>query len=98
MPYTIAYSPEATDHLKGLTARARAVVVDAIDRQLIHQPTIETRNRKPMRSHDLAPWELRMGQWRVYYDVGEAEQIVFIRAVGMKRGNRIFIAGKELKL
>ncbi len=98
MPYKIVYSPEATDHVEGLTARERSIVVSGIDKQLLHQPTVETRNRKLMRSNDLSVWELRLGALRVYYDVLETEQTVLIRAVGVKRGNRIFIAGKEMTL
>jgi len=55
------------------------LVFDTVDRQLAYQPTTETRNRKPMRPNLLAPWELRIGNVRVYYDVAETpEPIVFI--------------------
>ena len=73
-------------------------MVGGIDKQLLHQPTVETRNRKLMRSNELSVWELRLGMLRVYYDVVENEQIVLIRAVGVKRGNRVFIAGKEMTI
>lgn len=43
----------------------------------------------------LAPWELRLGDLRVYYDVEEAERVVQILAVGVKEGNRVRI-GSEL--
>ncbi len=49
---------------KRLTARQKAIVLDSVDKQLIHQPTIETKNRRPMRPNPLAPWELRMGNLR----------------------------------
>lgn len=96
MPYRIEYSPEAEDHLRTLTARQQAIVLDTVDEQLAHQPTVETRNRKPMRPNPLAPWELRIGNLRVYYDVEEApESVVYIRAVGVKERNRVRI-GKEV--
>ena len=70
-----------------------------MDDQLTHQPTVETRNRKPMRPNPLAPWELRIGELRVYYDVAaEPEQVVYIRAVGVKERNRIRIAGEVFEL
>jgi hypothetical protein len=82
-----------------LTARQRTLVFDTVDRQLAHQPLIETRNRKPMRPNPLAPWELRIGNLRVYYDVVEApESIVYIRAVGIKYRNRVMIGGEEIEL
>ena len=57
------------------TARQRAIVLDAVDEQLTHQPTVETRNRKPMRPNPLAPWELRIGVLRVYYDVEDIPEL-----------------------
>ncbi len=96
MPYRIEYSPDAEDHLRNLTTRQQALVLDMVDRQLIRQPNVETRNRKPMRPNPLAPWELRIGTLRVYYDVEEdPEPVVYIRAVGVKERNRVRI-GKEV--
>lgn len=96
MPYRIEYSPDVEDHLRALTARQQAIVLDAVGTQLLHQPTIETRNRKPMRPNPVAPWELRIGSLRVYYDVeAEPEPVVYIRAVGVKERNMVRI-GKEV--
>jgi mRNA-degrading endonuclease RelE of RelBE toxin-antitoxin system len=82
--------------LRALTARQQAIVLNAVDRQLAHQPTVETRNRKPMRPNPVAPWELRIGNLRVYYDVEEEpEPAVYVRAVGIKERNRVRI-GKEV--
>ena len=67
MPYRIEYSPECEDLLRAMTARDRAIVLDAVDRQLAHQPTVETRNRKLMRPNPVALWELRIDDLRVYY-------------------------------
>jgi len=98
MPYRIEYSPHTISHLQALTARQRSLVLDAVEEQLSHQPTVETRNRKPMRPNPLAPWELRVEECRVYYDVGEApEQVVMVLAVGVKDRARIIIGGEELE-
>jgi len=69
MPYKIEYSLDAEEHLHLLTKLEQGKVLDAVDEQLTFQPTAETRNRKPMRPNPLAPWELRVGKLRVYYDV-----------------------------
>ena len=99
MPYRIEYSPETEEHLRALTARQRAIVLDAIDEQLIQQPTEETRNRKPMRPNPLAPWELRVADLRVYYDVEDApEPTVVILAIGVKLRDRVRIGGEEIEL
>lgn len=96
MPYRIEYSPEAEEHLRFLTTRQRVTVLDSVDEQLMYEPTVETRNRKPMRPNPVAPWELRIGSLRVYYDVEEEpEPVVHIRAVGIKDRNRVRI-GKEV--
>lgn len=99
LPYEIEYSPETVDHLRALTARQQSIVLDMVDKQLKHQPTVETRNRKPMRPNPLAPWELRIGDLRVYYDVeNDPEPIVFIRAVGIKERNQVRIGGEVIEL
>jgi mRNA-degrading endonuclease RelE of RelBE toxin-antitoxin system len=99
LSYRIEYSPETADHLQVLTARQRSIVFDVVDRQLADQPGVETRNRKPMRPNPVAPWELRAGNLRVYYDIIEdPEKSVTVLAVGVKNRNRILIGGKELQL
>jgi len=99
LAYRIDYSPAIDEHLRVLTARQRAVVFDGVDEQLEHEPGVETRNRKPMRPNPLAPWELRIEELRVYYEIEELpEQVVTIVAVGVKDRNRVLIGGKEIKL
>mgnify|MGYP001588091135 CR=1 FL=1 len=97
-PYRIDYSPEAMDHLEGLTARQSTAVLDTVLRQLSHQPTTATRNRKLLRANDLAPWELRIGDLRVYYEVMEPKRVVLIKGVGVKDRQRVTIGGEEVEL
>jgi mRNA-degrading endonuclease RelE of RelBE toxin-antitoxin system len=99
VPYRIEYSPDAEGHLSVLTAAQEATVLDQVDEQLTHQPAVETRNRKPMRPNPVAPWELRIGPLRVYYDIQEEpEPVVLIRAVGIKRRNQVRVGGKVIEL
>jgi hypothetical protein len=52
-----------------------------------------------MRANPLASWELRIGSLRVYYDVEEQpEQVVYIKAVGVKTPDRLYIDKKEIEL
>jgi mRNA-degrading endonuclease RelE of RelBE toxin-antitoxin system len=89
----------AVGPLGALTARQRAIIFDTVDSQLGYQPDIETRNRKPMRPNPIAPWELRIGNLRVYYDIGrEPENAVTILAVGVKERNHVLIGDKEIEL
>jgi len=99
LPYRVEYSPDAENHLRALTARQQRVVLDAVDEQLVHQPTTETRNRKPMRPNPVAPWELRIGDLRVYYDAEtDPDPSVYIRAVGVKLRNRVRIGRAVIEL
>ncbi|MEX2141007.1 MAG: hypothetical protein WD894_17210 [Pirellulales bacterium] len=99
MPYDIGYSQEAIEQLEYLTKRQQQTVLDTIDEQLTHEPTRETRNRKRLRENRIATWELRIGSMRVFYDVSE-EPIPFVNVVtiGIKKGNRLFVGGREYKL
>jgi mRNA-degrading endonuclease RelE of RelBE toxin-antitoxin system len=101
VPYEVRFSDEADEQVAALTARQRARLLNAVDRQLVHEPTNETRNRKPMRPDKtpfIAPWELRVDEMRVYYDVEEEPKaVVVIAAVGIKVRNRIVIAGREIE-
>ncbi len=48
-----------------------------------------------MRPNDVADWELRVGNFRVLYDVDEQVRIVEIQRVGEKRGSRFLFGGRE---
>ncbi len=75
------------------------MVLDAVEEQLSYQPDRETRNRKPMRPNPLAPWELRIGSLRAYYDIEqEPERVVIVLAVGLKLRKRVRIGGEEIEL
>jgi hypothetical protein len=74
-------------------------VLDAIERQLEHEPLVPARNRKAMRANAVAPWVLRIGKLRVYYEAEDAPApLVRIRAVGVKVRNRVWIGGVEYHL
>lgn len=99
MKYHIEYSPETEDHFRALTARQQMTVLDMVEKQLQYQPSVETRNRKPMRPNPLAPWELRIGNLRVYYDIKDKpEHVVYVRAVGIKDRNNVRIGKEVIKL
>ena len=67
--------------------------------QLQHEPFRETRQRKRLRPNPLAAWELRVGTLRVFYEEDADEAgFVNILAIGVKRGNRLLIAGEEIQL
>jgi mRNA-degrading endonuclease RelE of RelBE toxin-antitoxin system len=83
-------------HLRALTTKQQSIILDGVDTQLRYQPALETRNRKPMRPNPIAPWELRLGNLRVYYEVEkEPEAVVRVLAAGIKERARLRI-GREV--
>jgi len=97
--YRIDYSPEAVEHLDGFTAHQSGTVLDVVTRQLSHEPTRATRNRKVLRANPVAPWELRIGDLRVYYEVQDyPKRVVVVKAVGIKDRDRVRIGGEEVEL
>lgn len=90
MPFAVQIMPSALAELKAIKVYHRRQITLAIEEQLPHQPLVQTRNRKSLENppatfeHELPLWELRIGSFRVFYDVDETEQVVFIRAVREK--------------
>lgn len=88
--YELEYTEGIAEDLKELRANDRKRILDKIDDQLIHNPTEETRNKKilvglkPPWEHESPVRELRIGKFRVFYDVDEQEQRVIIRAIREK--------------
>jgi mRNA-degrading endonuclease RelE of RelBE toxin-antitoxin system len=98
MAYDIEFAESVKAQLRRFTARDRVRLLAEIEKQLLHEPLVETRNRKPLRPNPIARWELRVGDLRVFYRVGEGAKRVYILAVGEKRGNCVWIDGEEVKL
>jgi hypothetical protein len=52
-----------------------------------------------MRPNPLAPWVLRVGHLRVYYEVTQrTAPCVTIRAIGVKVRERVLVGGVEIDL
>jgi mRNA-degrading endonuclease RelE of RelBE toxin-antitoxin system len=99
MRFRIEYAPATVSHLKALTARQQAIVLDGVARHLTVDPMVETRNRKPIHSNPIAPWELRLGDLRVYFDIViEPEPVVVVLAVGIKDRNVVRIGKRAIEL
>ena len=56
--YEIEYSQEAIDDLKYFRKHEQQIIKKTINTQLCYEPTVKTRNRKPMRANPIAEWEL----------------------------------------
>jgi mRNA-degrading endonuclease RelE of RelBE toxin-antitoxin system len=99
MPYSIEYTENAVEDIAHFKKYERVIVIEGIEQQLIHEPLREVRNRKPMKENALqAEWELRIGSYRVFYNVDTSSIMVVILAVGWKEHNVLYIRGKEYRL
>jgi mRNA-degrading endonuclease RelE of RelBE toxin-antitoxin system len=93
--YEIEMAPEAQQDFNSFRKVEQTRIRAAIEAQLRHQPNVATRNRKRMRPHYLTEWELRIGDFRVFYDVQPQVLLVRVAAIGQKKGNRLFFRGQE---
>jgi mRNA-degrading endonuclease RelE of RelBE toxin-antitoxin system len=90
MAFLIEVTGSAGKELQGIRPFDRKRIVSEIDTQLRHEPTTATKNRKclealsPTFEHVPPVWELRVGEYRVFYDVDSDGEKVFIRAVRRK--------------
>ena len=99
MTYTIQFAESVKEQVRSLRPHQRVAVLEYMEKQLLHEPLTETRNRKPLRPNPLAPWELRVGSLRVFYEVDPDEpDVVRVLAVGEKKGSKLVIADKEVPL
>ena len=96
--FEIKLTEEAIDDLQWFDKRERSFIVGELETMVSPKPTTETRNRKRLRPNDLAEWEVRIGDFRVFYDVDQEQQSVKIGAVGYKKGGQLFIRGEGYKL
>lgn len=102
-PFEVRYDPEVAGQVKRIGRRWFGLIRRTIEERLMHEPNLETSNRKPLRSPAALAeaWELRFGpqnRIRVFYRVDDEKRVVRILAVGEKRGNRLFIGREEFDL
>jgi mRNA-degrading endonuclease RelE of RelBE toxin-antitoxin system len=95
--FAIEFAESVAGQLLALGRAERVRVLDAVERQLGHQPLQETRNRKPLRPNPVAPWELRVGPMRVFYEVSPG-RVVRVVAVGRKERNVLRIGKREVRI
>jgi mRNA interferase RelE/StbE len=74
MRYEILLAPEAVDDLKHLTARDSSAICDAIKTHLRYEPEKTSKSRiKRLRGVSRPEYRLRVGEFRIFYDVQATE-------------------------
>lgn len=101
--FQISYDREIKDHLAAIERESYSLIKSTIEQQLMHEPHVETRNRKPLKKPSVLgeAWELRFGPdncFRVFYKFDMETFQVLILAIGIKEGNRLRVGGKEFQL
>ena len=88
--YSVEFAESVADDLDDLRAFDRTRLLDRIDRQLTNEPARETRNQKmvvglkPPWEHEEPLWQLRIDEFRVFYDIDETQKRVIVRAICRK--------------
>ena len=101
--FELVYAPEMEKHLRVIERKYYGLIRREIEAQLQFEPSVETRNRKPLkRSVSFeSEWEIRFGpnnRFWVFYEVNQERGEVYILAIGVKRRNRLYISGEEVEL
>ena len=93
--YDIRLAESVEEDLGKIPVFYRNQILDAIEDQLAYTPDSPTKHRKLLANlippWEAVPpvWELRIGEYRVFYDVSEEQSTVYVRAVRRKpRGKR----------
>jgi hypothetical protein len=101
-PFALVYADEVKRHLRAIDTKYHSLIRSAVESQLVHEPDVETRNRKPLKRPIAfgADWELRLGpdnRFRVFYQVSAEGREVRVLAVGLKDRDRLLIGGEEFE-
>lgn len=97
MKFEIKFTPSSEKDLEYFKKHEQKIIISGIRKSLSEDANVETNRKKRLRPNELAPWELRIGNYRVFYDI-EENKIVKIIAIGFKVHNDLFIRGKRVEL
>lgn len=97
MHFQCTLTPGAEADLQFFRAAERRVILEAIRAYLRVDANVESSRRKRLRPNQIAPWELRVGAYRVFYTV-EVAAVVEVIAIGYKEHNDLFIRGRKVTL
>jgi mRNA-degrading endonuclease RelE of RelBE toxin-antitoxin system len=91
MHYSVFYSQEAISDLSSIRAYDRAQIIGEIDQLLQINPTLESKAKiKKLTQPALSAYRLRVGEYRVFYDVDEdAKEVTIIRILQKPQAVRV---------
>lgn len=97
MKFEIRFTPGADRDLDCYDVREQRIVLEAIEKFLRVEADIQSKRRKRLRTNPLAPWELRVGDYRIFYEIRD-DGLVRVLAVGHKEHNILYIRGKRIEI
>lgn len=88
--YGIEFSFGIKDDLKKICIHDRKIIIDMIEKQLRHESSRQIKNKIILENlippfESIPPiWEIRIREYRVFYDTDEEVKKVYVRAVRKK--------------
>jgi mRNA-degrading endonuclease RelE of RelBE toxin-antitoxin system len=101
-PFALVYAAAVQEHLRTIDSKYHSLIRSEVEAQLLFEPDVETRNRKPLRQPMAfgADWELRLGpnnRFRAFYQIDAEKRVVRVLAIGLKERKRLLIGGEEVE-
>jgi mRNA interferase RelE/StbE len=94
MPHEIRYSAQAVEQLIKLKTVDRTAVFDTIEAILSVNPTLVSKSRvKLLREPSPTQYRLRVGEFRVFYDVND--DVVLVVQILSKRDSLDYLGGSS---
>ncbi len=91
MRYEVRLGAEAHKELLRLPAYHRTRLIAAMQRELVRRPTLDEKPRKRLAPDPdsgipatAAVWQLRVGDFRIFYDVDEKSRTVMVQRIARK--------------
>lgn len=97
MTFSIQLTASAIEDLDHFRKNERRVISEGMALFLTHDANVETKRRKALRPNRISKWELRIDEYRIFYDI-EENDVVKVIAVGHKEHNDLFIRGEKVEL
>ena len=88
--YRIEIVPEALEELDRVPPFYRRMIEKMVGKRLRQEPDRLSKNCKRLDplvasfAHEPPLWELRVGEWRVFYDLDEESRLVIVRSIRKK--------------
>ena len=97
MKFEVKLTRSADGDIDVYTAWEQRIIFNAISAFLEVDADVPTKRRRQLRPNPLAPWELRIGDYRVFYEIREG-RIVRVLSVGHKEHNVLFLRGRRVEI